>query len=276
MSSKSKKSTGSQISSRNKKTKDDKKRSYTKVKNRRSPRISVTKNQSTIVVNRSSLLDAGSSHPMFDQIYTKIHQYGTVTVSNIVTITTSVMSILQKYPTLSGQDKKNITLSILKKIVTDSNLDTTVTNYLLNTISTVIPGIIDTIIAASKGKLKEQLKNPKNPQYNVRPSFDKLYDRVETMIGTREVTVSNVVMIATSIMSILQRYPSLTGPEKKQLVIDILTKFVTGSKIIPDDSKQIVISMIQLILPTVIDIVASVAKGSMSKLFKSARKCCVG
>jgi len=57
-------------------------------------------------------------------------------------------------------------------------------------------------------------------------SVDKLYESLSRIVGDDKITESNIVFIATNLMQIVEKYPSLNGSKKKALVIHVLKRFV--------------------------------------------------
>ena len=61
-------------------------------------------------------------------------------------IATNLMQIVEKYPKISGTQKKSLVIQVLKKFVIDQS-DGDTENALLLFIDTFLPSVIDTIIS---------------------------------------------------------------------------------------------------------------------------------
>ncbi len=96
------------------------------------------------------------------------------------------------------------------------------------------------------------------PSSDIQTQFDEIYSKVLRTIKTKEIQVSNLVTIATSAMTIVQKYPTLTGTEKKNLVIDIIQKIIDDTNLLPEDQKQTAFLFIRFTLPSLIDTIISV------------------
>jgi len=79
-------------------------------------------------------------------------------VSTICQHTIELMTLVETYKGLSGQEKKDLVLRILldvtKKHIDDAHLELIV----VETIKYVVPAMIDTIVAFDKGKLHIHIK----------------------------------------------------------------------------------------------------------------------
>jgi hypothetical protein len=87
------------------------------------------------------------------------------TASNIIILVVHLIKCVEKVAfDKSGEYKKNLVMTVLMKVVTDSELDQDAKAVLLETIQTTIPVIIDTMIAIAHdkidlGKIKESVKS---------------------------------------------------------------------------------------------------------------------
>nr|QBK86362.1 MAG: uncharacterized protein LCMAC102_01570 [Marseillevirus LCMAC102] len=95
------------------------------------------------------------------------------------------------------------------------------------------------------------------PSSDIQPQFDEIYSKVLKTIKTKNIQVSDLVIIATSAMTIVQKYPILTGTEKKTLVIDIIQKIINKTDLLPENQKQPASFFIEFTLPTLIDTIVS-------------------
>jgi hypothetical protein len=105
--------------------------------------------------------------------------------------------------------------------------------------------------------------------------FDKLYDTVYKSIETDHITTSDLIVIVTKTMVLVQRYPNMTGLEKKQLVVKICQKIV-ATELVPEADREAMIQFIDVALPPTIDMIVAAYnhKFDLSKL--RSRCCCLG
>lgn len=108
--------------------------------------------------------------------------------------------------------------------------------------------------------------------------FGEIYTSVLRTIRTRKISAADLVIVATSTMSIVQRYPRLSGQQKKQLVVEVLTKVVDDSDLLPADQEQAALMFIQFTLPPMIDVVVDAYRHNGIDLKKSVNSCfpCLG
>lgn len=88
--------------------------------------------------------------------------------------------------------------------------------------------------------------------------FDRFYDEFLSSINTPEVTPQNLVGMTINAMKIVQKNNELSGTEKKQYVIDIISKFVNDSSGLSPKHKDDADSFIRSTLPELIDHIIAV------------------
>jgi hypothetical protein len=105
---------------------------------------------------------------------------------------------------------------------------------------------------------------------------DRLYESLSRIIINKKVTTVNIVIIATNLMQIVEKYPNLLGVHKKSLVIYVLKKFVVNN--IKGETELSLLLFIDMFLPSVMDIIISVDKKEISvkigKGLKTFFQCC--
>jgi hypothetical protein len=105
---------------------------------------------------------------------------------------------------------------------------------------------------------------------------NKLYETLTYIIDKNELSTTNTVLISTNLMQIVEKYPGITGPQKKDLVIHVLKRFVIDH--LNGENKQAMLLFIDAFLPSVIDTIISVDKKELAikirKGFKACLSCC--
>nr|QBK86200.1 MAG: uncharacterized protein LCMAC101_07950 [Marseillevirus LCMAC101] len=104
------------------------------------------------------------------------------------------------------------------------------------------------------------------------PRVDEIYHQVLGSIESDLVDVSDLVDITVFTMQIVQKYPTMTGVDKKKAVIDILTKLVNDSGLVPPEQQEKALSFVVHTLPNMIDTVVSVYQHRI-KLKKVGQRC---
>lgn len=101
---------------------------------------------------------------------------------------------------------------------------------------------------------------------------DKLYKSLSLLVGGEKINTTNVVIIATNLIQIVEKYPKLKGHQKKMLILQVLKKFVEDH--LENEEEKVVLTFIDLFLPSVIDTIISVDKKEISVKIKKGLKTC--
>jgi hypothetical protein len=100
--------------------------------------------------------------------------------------------------------------------------------------------------------------------------IDRLYESISLM-GDK-ITTLNVVLISTNLMQIVEKYPKITGSQKKALVIHVLKKFAVDH--LDGDDETALLIFINTFLPSVIDAMISIDKKELAIKIKKGFKIC--
>lgn len=76
----------------------------------------------------------------------------------------------------------------------------------------------------------------------------------------KDLTLNNLVFLVTNLMITIGQYVSLTGVEKKELIIIILNKHI-DTLIIDENIKQTLKLAVDSLVPTMIDVMVDISKG---------------
>jgi|GEM_PF-5982022 len=109
---------------------------------------------------------------------------------------------------------------------------------------------------------------------NVIENFEAIYNKIRESIKDKSITVYDLIPIATNVMQIVQKYPNLSGNEKKKLVVNVIKQLVDDSDIIPQEQEAIALTIIQYTLPHVIDAVVAAYKKNID--LKKIKEDCIG
>lgn len=107
--------------------------------------------------------------------------------------------------------------------------------------------------------------------------FTQAYDKIKSQIEGRTFKASDLIHFATIAMQIVETYPSLSGPAKKDLVVRLAVRLVED--FVPDEQKQALLDAINLLLPAVIDQIVAATKGQLGiniENFFKTRCSCIG
>jgi hypothetical protein len=108
-------------------------------------------------------------------------------------------------------------------------------------------------------------------------AVDRLYGELNSIIGKGTITMATVATIAFSLVQIVENYSSVSGVQKKALVLRTLDRFIKER--IPDQKQAAEVSMIvRVTLPSLIDTFVSIDSGEVKiktkKCFKNMFACC--
>ena len=94
--------------------------------------------------------------------------------------------------------------------------------------------------------------------------FDSAYDAVKIQINVKKFKTTDLVKFAVLAMQVAEKYPKLTGDEKKDLVIRLATRLVAELPKLSDEEKAALNLAIELTLPAAIDHIVYASKGQLS------------
>lgn len=101
--------------------------------------------------------------------------------------------------------------------------------------------------------------------YNMGESiFEELYSLAKWALNEKEgvISITNVINLVTSTMESAERFRDISGPQKKEVVVNVLDKLVEEIPATQDDKPAIQYS-IKLLLPNIIDSIVSATKGQL-------------
>jgi hypothetical protein len=90
-----------------------------------------------------------------------------ITTSNIVIITTQLIQVVEKYKTLTGNQKKMLVISTIKKLVNETVSNNDEKIALLLVIDNTVPYMIDGFIDAINGNIKFDKEKAKSCIRNI-------------------------------------------------------------------------------------------------------------
>lgn len=99
--------------------------------------------------------------------------------------------------------------------------------------------------------------------------IDELISTITGIVGTEKITISNVLSICINLMQIVEKYSSLTGAQKKDIVIKTLENLIEK-----EEGKD----SIMLLIPDFIDKIISVENGEIhiGISVEAVQSCCFG
>jgi len=102
---------------------------------------------------------------------------------------------------------------------------------------------------------------------------DGLYDSLSN--SASHVTKENITMIVINLMQFVEKYPDLSGNNKKNLVIHVVKNFIKDKT--DKEEEEVLLTFVDIFLPAVIDTLVSIDKKEMvikiKKTFSSCFSC---
>jgi len=106
--------------------------------------------------------------------------------------------------------------------------------------------------------------------------FDELYAKIKGMIANKEFNAGNWISLVTMSMEMVETIPHLTGHQKRELVVDLVTKLV-GEIPMAEEQRKLVQSILSTALPVIIDVVCDSSLGVYAiNLIDDAQQKCHG
>lgn len=100
-----------------------------------------------------------------------------------------------------------------------------------------------------------------------------IYNKILASIQNKALSPVDLLQITTDCINLAQRY-NLPGEDKKAIVLAAVNKIVSDTTLIPPQDKPMANMFCSLILPVLIDVVVSVAQGSLSNFAQEAESKC--
>jgi len=107
------------------------------------------------------------------------------------------------------------------------------------------------------------------PIINAKPEPNSFLIKIEQMVnyikstlGDDKITATNIIIIATNLMHIVEQYKDLTGSQKKMLILDTIKKVINQN--INDVQERMTLMMIvDMTLPQVLDTLVTAINGGI-------------
>lgn len=188
-----------------------------------------------------------------------------------------IMEFVESMMNLSSSDKYTIaTRCIIEFIIDSESIPKDTKDDLIIT----IPGSIESVIQLSKGEpLNRTIKGLDiiETAYVTKRAVERIVEFIRSKKYNLEGILQNVFLIVTQIMYIVGSYPSLSGSQKKEIVIDVIKQIITKFRD-SDNGKKVPEHFIQMVLdsvPTLVNTLVSVSEGmfNINTIKKHCNKC---
>lgn len=239
------------------------------------------------------------SQDVFNNLYAKLCSYLNpldTKLHSFVPLLAKSMEIVHKWTqtleqniVVHGLQKKEIVISLMTQLAEKFGEEK---DQLLSIEHSVMEKLIDAFVAAEKGqyvffsqveeevtsccskkssdmaKSKRKAKdvaveaNPTNVS-DVETAVNQVYDNIKTMITNKQFNASSFVTLVTMVMQVLGQLPQLTGPQKKDVAIQVITRLVQEIPI-PGIDQATATALINTTLSKMIDFIVAAANGQFN------------
>jgi len=99
---------------------------------------------------------------------------------------------------------------------------------------------------------------------------DGLYNTLSK--SNSHLSKENITIVVINLMQLVEKYPDLTGEQKKHLVIHVVKKFIKDKT--DKEEEQVLLTFVDVFLPTIIDTLVSVDKKELAIKIKKTFSSC--
>ena len=111
--------------------------------------------------------------------------------------------------------------------------------------------------------------------------LEQMVEYIKNTLGDEKITATNIVIISTNLMHIVEQYKDLTGSQKKMLILDTIKKVINQNVNEPQERISLML-IVDMTLPPMLDTLVSAINGGLKfekdKVISTFKKifCCGG
>ena len=111
--------------------------------------------------------------------------------------------------------------------------------------------------------------------------LEQMVEYIKNTLGDEKITATNIVIISTNLMHIVEQYKDLTGSQKKMLILDTIKKVINQNVNDPQERISLML-IVDMTLPPMLDTLVSAINGGLKfekdKVISGFKKifCCGG
>mgnify|MGYP004001036451 CR=1 FL=1 len=102
-------------------------------------------------------------------------------------------------------------------------------------------------------------------------AVENLYEALKEILAGAKLNSSNIVTILVNLMQIVDKYPKLKGPQKKQVILAAFNMLIDDQNDNVEDAANLKL-LVQMTLPSVIDTIVSIDTKQVQIKLKQAGK----
>lgn len=128
-----------------------------------------------------------------------------------------------------------------------------------------------------QARLPSQSNSP--PTNTLLVKLEEMVFYIKSILGNEKITATNIVIIATSLMNVVEQYKDLTGSQKKMLIIDTIKRVINENTNDVEERMALMV-IVDFTLPPLIDTLISAINGNLKfekkKIVSTLKKifCC--
>ena len=106
----------------------------------------------------------------------------------------------------------------------------------------------------------------KKPENTLLFKLEEMVFYIKSVLGNDKITATNLVVITTNLMHVVEQYKDLTGYQKKMLIIDTIKKVINdtvGDNINDTEERIFLNTIVDLTVPPLIDTLVSAINGNI-------------
>ena len=92
--------------------------------------------------------------------------------------------------------------------------------------------------------------------------LEQMVQYIKTTLGDEKITATNIVIISTNLMHIVEQYKDLTGSQKKMLILDTIKKVINQNVNDPQERISLML-IVDMTLPPMLDTLVSAINGGL-------------
>lgn len=108
--------------------------------------------------------------------------------------------------------------------------------------------------------------------------ISEIYDNLRTIVVDKKVTYGNILILTTQCMELVEKYVELSGLEKHKIVVEVVKRLVTETKLSEAELENIN-QVVENLVPVAINLIIAASKGKfalnlINKVKKKSKLCC--
>jgi len=92
--------------------------------------------------------------------------------------------------------------------------------------------------------------------------LEQMVEYIKNTLGDEKITATNIVIISTNLMHIVEQYKDLTGSQKKMLILDTIKKVINQNVNDPQERISLML-IVDMTLPPMLDTLVSAINGGL-------------